>query len=473
METVLSQLDASEIAECTGGRLAYGSGSAEFSGVSIDTRTLQSKELFFAIRGPNHDGHAFIPKALSAGASGIIAEAEYVHPEEFPSNRVLVRVEDTHQALKDLAAAVRCKWRGTSIGLTGSIGKTTTKEFVAQILQDSYGVYRSPGNYNNLYGLPLAIFGLRTADSFGIFEMGMSAPGEIAEMCRIAEPNIGVITTVAPVHLEFFNSVEEIADAKAELAEALPANGVLVYNCDNRFVRTIAARFGGRKISFGSGDEADYRADRIELAGVAETRFRLHWKGFEKIATIPLAGAHYVMNALPAVVLGHLYGIAPENIIETLRRLQPSSMRGRILNFRNGFTVIDDSYNSNPEALKSMIGVLSRLPSFKRRILITGEMLELGDDSESLHYECGIFAAEAELDVIIGVRGAARETVRAAIENGMGEKQALFFPGVEEASEFIQGEIRDGDLILIKGSRGVRMETIIRKLRDVYDCTGA
>jgi len=469
MEYVVSQLKAIEIADCTGGQVAEGSGNLSFAGVSIDTRTLHSGELFFSIRGPRHDGHQFIPGALSGSARGVVAASDYTYPEAFPPQKVLIKVNDTHQALKDLATAVRNRWAGKAIGLTGSMGKTTTKEFAAQMLASACTVYRSPGNYNNLYGLPLAIFGLRSDDSVGIFEMGMSEPGEIAEMCRIAAPTIGIITNVAPVHLEFFNSLESIADAKAELVEALPADGTLIYNRDIPLVRNIAARFGGRKISYGLSRGADFCADEIEIISPEKTCFRLLYGGIDMIATIPLAGTHYVVNALPAIALGHLYGLAPERIVETLSRLEATSMRGRILRFSEGFTVIDDSYNSNPEALKSMIEVLSRLPKFQRRILVAGEMLELGTASKSLHHECGVFAARAQLDEIIGVRGDAREIVRAACESGMNDKQARFFQDVAEVSDFLKKEMRDGDLVLIKGSRGVHMETVIEDMRSVFE----
>jgi UDP-N-acetylmuramoyl-tripeptide--D-alanyl-D-alanine ligase len=208
------QLTAGDLESGTRGILIYGSRNARFSGISIDTRSLRAGDLFFAIRGPNQDGHRFIPDALSRGASGVVAESAYSYPGEFPGGRVLLKVENTHQALKDLAMSFRRRWPGILVAITGSMGKTTTKEFAAQILQSKLGVYRTPGNYNNLFGLPLALFGLNSVHAVGVFEMGMSAPGEIAEMCRIAAPSVGIITNIAPVHLEFFHSLE-IARSKA------------------------------------------------------------------------------------------------------------------------------------------------------------------------------------------------------------------------------------------------------------------
>jgi len=287
-------------------------------------------------------------------------------------------------------------------------------------------------------------------------------------MCRIAAPVVGIITNVAPVHLAFFDSLEKIAEAKGELAEALPSDGTLIYDADDQPVRGIAGRFVGNKISFGLSDLADIRADQIEIVGLDKTRFRLSCAGITRQATIPFAGAHYVMNALPAVALARQYNIALAQIIESLGKLQPVAMRGQILRFKEGFTVIDDSYNSNPRALMQMIEVLSKVPSFTRRILVAGEMLELGKDSDSLHFECGAFAASHGLNMVIGIQGAAREIVRAAKETGMPRSKVHFFANPDSAADFINGMVCEGDVMLIKGSRGVHMERVVQSLRSRF-----
>jgi UDP-N-acetylmuramoyl-tripeptide--D-alanyl-D-alanine ligase len=463
MAFMTSELTAAEVEAGTGGTLVHGSKDTIFANVSIDTRSLQCGDIFFAIRGPNQDGHRFIPDALSRGALGAVVERDYEYPGQFPA--VLVKVEDTHKALKDLAMAARRRWPGNLVAITGSMGKTTTRTFVAQVLQSAFAVYQTPGNYNNLFGLPLALFGLRLQHNFGIFEMGMSAPGEIAEMCRIAAPTIGILTNVAPVHLAFFNSVEDIAQAKEELAQALPPYGTLIYNADDRLVRDIAGRFAGRKISFGFSDLADVRADHVVIGCPEETRFDLCYPGTTRTASVPFAGAHYVMNALPAIALGHQYSIPPEQMVESLGQLQQASMRGGILRFAAGFAVIDDSYNSNPHALMKMIDVLSGIPSFVRRVLVAGEMLELGKDSDAMHFECGTYAASRRLDMVIGIQGAAREIVRAAWKSGMSDTQACFFDAADAAADFLGRVLRKGDLVLVKGSRGVHTEKILQSLR--------
>jgi len=463
-ESLMLQLTAGEIESAIRGHIEYGSRATVVSGISIDTRSLKPGDLFFAIRGPNQDGHRFIPEALSKGAAGAVAENGFAYPAVFPPGRLLLKAADTHQALKDLAAFYRRRWSGTLVAITGSMGKTTTKEFAAQILERKLCVYRTPGNYNNLFGLPLALFGLESAHDLGIFEMGMSAPGEIAEMCRIAAPSIGIITNIAPVHLEFFSSLEEIARAKGELVDALPLDGLLIHNTDDPLVEALADRFPGVKCSFGFTERAQVRAEHFEIRSLQESRFRLSCAGAVFNCIVPFAGKHNIMNTLPGIALGMKLRVEPEHMVQCLPRLRQPSMRGGILNFRQGFTVIDDSYNSNPRALMQMIEVLATVPCYDRRILLAGEMLELGKESPSLHCECGRFAAGHKIDLVIGVQGMAREIVRGAVESGLDDSRALFFATPEAALNFVADFLRARDLVLIKGSRGVHMEKIVQGL---------
>ncbi len=461
-EGVMLNINMGEAELSTRGVLVYGSRDMAVLAVSIDTRTLNPGDLFFAIRGIKNDGHQYIAEALNKGALGAVVDQQYTIPGSFPEGRILLKVADTHQALKDLAAQRRRRWSGSLVAITGSMGKTTTKEFAACVLQTQYSVYRSPGNYNNLFGLPLALFGLSAEDHIGIFEMGMSAPGEIAEMCRIASPDIGVITNVAPVHLEFFASVEEIAHAKEELAQNLSSGGTLIFNADDPLVQDIADRFTGHRICFGLSASADVRADEVEVVGLEETRFRLWCDGISQRAAIPLAGVHYLMNALPAIALGSHFHLHLQQMVENLKQLPQAPMRGQVLSFREGFTVIDDSYNSNPEALMRMIETFSQVPSYNRRILVAGEMLELGIDTNSLHYKCGSWAATCGVDVVVAVQGAAKEIAQAALAAGVPGSQVHFFSESNTASDFVACEVQKGDLVLIKGSRGVHMERIVR-----------
>lgn len=468
MDLVMSNMSAAQVASCTGGTLVSGSGTAAVSGVSIDSRTLKQGDLFFAIRGPRDDGHRYVPDVLARGAAGAVVATDYGMPPDFPADRVLLKVADTHRALKALAAYLRGLWQGSLVAITGSMGKTTTKEFSAHVLQTSFTVYRSPGNYNNLFGLPLALCGLGADDQIGIFEMGMSAPGEIAEMCRLAQPAVGVITNVAPVHLEFFAGIQEIARAKAELAAGLGSDGTLICNLDDPLVASIASSFKGRKTGFGLTEVSDVCASDIELVSLRETRFRITVGGRTRPASIPFAGRHCVMNALAAVALGVHYGIDLDQIIASLRQLRQNPMRGQVLTFEDGFTVIDDSYNSNPHALRMMIEALCGLPCSGRRMLVAGEMLELGPEAGRLHYECGARASRSGVDIVVAVRGAAREIVRGALESGMPTGNVYFFTEVDPATDFVTRAVKPGDVILVKGSRGTRLDRMIRALKAAY-----
>ena len=318
----MTGLTAGKIESAVNGTLARGSRDAVFSGVSIDSRTVASGEIFFAIRGPRMDGHKFIADVPSRGALGAITVEDYVPSGELPEKFVIIRVKDTHEALKALARSERLAWKGKLAAVTGSVGKTTTREFACQLIETRFEAYQTPGNYNNLFGLPLALLGLDARHEIGIFEMGMSAAGEIAEMCRIALPEIGILTNVAPAHLEFFASVEQIAEAKGELVDGLAPDGTLIYNADDPLVGKLAGRFGGKRISFGRSKNADVRADDVEISGLNATRFRLSCGGETLGAALPFAGEFYVMNALPGVALALSLGMTPEEIVPALERLR-------------------------------------------------------------------------------------------------------------------------------------------------------
>ena len=466
------RLTTAQIESAITGRLTRGERDLAFSGVSIDSRSAAPGEIFFAIRGPRMDGHGFIADVPARCALGAVVAEDYVPSAELPEKFVLIQVKDTHEALKALARSVRLAWNGKLAAVTGSVGKTTTREFAYQLIKTRFSVCRTPGNYNNLFGLPLAIFGLGAEHEVGIFEMGMSAAGEIAEMCRIALPEIGILTNVAAAHLEFFTSLKQIAEAKGELVDGLTPNGTLIHNADDPFVCKLAGPYGGKKISFGLSKSADVRAENIEIRSLNSTRFRLFGGGKAFDAVLPFAGRHYVENALPGVALALSLGMSLEEIIPDLKRLRQAEMRGRILRFREGFSVIDDSYNSSPRALQSMIETLAAVPGFSRRILFAGEMLELGTDAPRLHFECGEAAAENGIDMVVGIAGNAAEIVRAAAKNGSKKMTARFFETAEEAAEFAVENAGSGDLMLVKGSRAVRMEILINKLRASFIAAG-
>ncbi|MDE3135784.1 MAG: UDP-N-acetylmuramoyl-tripeptide--D-alanyl-D-alanine ligase [Acidobacteriota bacterium] len=442
------------------------------TGVSIDSRTIRPNELYFAIRGQRHDGHDFVRAALVAGAAAAVVDrARLANFAPDLQNRLL-GVDDTVKALGGFSRDVRRAWGAADhrllAAVTGSSGKTTTKEILAALIESRMPVLRSEGNLNNVYGLPLTLCRLEETHQAAVVELGMSRRGELTELARIAEPEIGVVTNVAPAHLEFFASVEEIALAKRELIENLAGSDPLaVLNADDPRVARFAGVARGRVVTFGRGEGADFRASSIEDRGVEGSVFNFEWKGGRARLALPLVGTHNVMNALAALAAGSAWGIGAEDARTVFPRLAATGHRGRVLRFREGFTVLDDCYNSNPAALAAMIEWLAGAGGFERRILAAGEMLELGPASASLHREAGRWAA-GRVDWIVGVQGNAEEIVRGAIEAGHPGERTRFFADAAEAAVFINELLRPGDLVVLKGSRGVRMERILELLTARY-----
>lgn len=420
-------------------------------GYSIDSRTVLPGELFFAVKGERLDGHDFVAQALEQGAAAAVVcggqRARYL------AKGPLLEVGDTLVALQTLAACVRRLWGKSVIGVTGSAGKTTTKEAITHLLSSRYRVLKSEGNFNNHFGMPLMILKLEPEHEMAVIEMGMSHAGEIAALARIAQPNTGVVTAVAPVHLESFASVADIARAKYELIAALPSNGTAVLNADDEYVSQFGRDFRGRVITFGLKPAADVSAANIESCGVQGSTFDLIAPGCIQPIELPLVGTHNIYNALAATAVALECGITPSEVASALATLQPSSKRGQILDIR-GVTVVDDCYNSNPKALNFMVDALATMPA-KRRIVVAGEMLELGPQAEQLHRQCGSHIAEAKIDQLIGVRGMASAMVEEAAKAGVA---AEFVATPEEAGAWLARETKPGDAVLLKASRGVKLE---------------
>jgi UDP-N-acetylmuramoyl-tripeptide--D-alanyl-D-alanine ligase len=444
---------------------------ARMAGVSIDSRTVQLGELFLAIRGPRHDGHGFVRQALDRGATAGVVARERVgeYPDEIRG--LLFAVDDTLGALHALARWAREAWRtarpGRVIGaVAGSVGKTTTKEILAALAGARFRVLKTQGNLNNEYGLPLTLLRLGEEYDAAVVELGMSHRGELAQLTQIAAPDVGVITRVAVEHLEFFASIEEIALAERELIENLDRPGaVAVLNADDARVAAFAQVARGPVLRFGVAKEAEFRAEAIEERGLAGSAFDFVFPGGRARLELPLIGRHNVMNALAALAAASVWGIGAEDARRVFPALVPADKRGVVARFAEGFAVIDDSYNSSPTALRALTELLAGTPGYRRRILVAGEMLELGESSAKLHRECGNFAGgRRELDWIFGVRGNAAEIVRAAVEAGHPRERMRFFEDSSEAAEFLAGFVAPEDLILIKGSRGVKMEKILEAI---------
>ena len=459
-----------EVAQALGLAVSAGlSPVARLAGVSIDSRAVGRGQLFIAIRGPRHDGHDFVAAALQVGAQAAVVASDRLSSYDSAIRGRLFAVPDTLAALQELARAVRRTWGRRIAAVTGSVGKTTTKEILAALLGAKFRVLKSEGNLNNEYGLPLTLLCLEPEDEAAVVELGMSHRGELRRLAEIAEPEVGVVTRVAPVHLEFFASIDEIALAKRELIEGLAGrDSVAVLNADDPRVSRFAEVARGRVLTFGCGAKAQFRAEKIQDYGAAGSEFEFVSPGERKRLALALPGRHSVGNALAALAAASVWDIGAAEAADVLRNIKVGEMRGRLLEFSTGFAVINDSYNSNPVALAAMIDLLKNTGNYRRRILAAGEMLELGPDSAHLHREAGRSAASQGLDCLVAVQGNAAEIVNGALEAGMPASQAHFFPDSSAAAAFVSDVVRPGDLLLVKGSRGVKMERIIEALRAKY-----
>jgi UDP-N-acetylmuramoyl-tripeptide--D-alanyl-D-alanine ligase len=422
-------------------------GSPMVTGYSIDSRTIGAGELFFAIKGDRFDGHDFVPAALERGAAAAIVGRDY------SGSGNLLRVGDPLLALQTLAREVRRMWGRTVIGVTGSAGKTTTKEAIAHVLATKYKVLKSEGNLNNHFGLPLQLLRIQPETEIYVSEMGMNHAGEITALAKIAEPNVGVVTNVAPVHLEFFGSIEGIAKAKKELIDALPTDGRAILNADDELVSKFSQGRKGRATFFGGGDGATVRSVNVVEHGASGSEFDVTHGGEKAHARLPLVGKHNINNALAAIAVGVEQGIPLKQAAEALSSLVPADTRGQIVEI-GGATVVNDCYNSNPKALQSMVDALLAMPAI-RHIVVAGEMLELGPAGEELHRACGRYMAKHGVTKLIGVRGLAKPMVESARSAGL---TAEFVETPEEAGTWLAANAMKGDAVLLKASRGVKLE---------------
>ena len=427
-------------------------------GYSIDSRTLNPGDLFIAIAGERFDGHNYVQAALEKGAVGAIVQAGKHIAGDSPR---LLQVEDSLKALQLLGAAARRLWGKPLLAVTGSAGKTTTKEILAHILSTRFRVMKSSGNLNNHIGLPLQLLKLEAEHDLGVVEMGMNHAGEIRALGELAHHDLAVVTAVAPVHLEFFESLAEIARAKYEIIETLHPGGVAVLNDDDDYVCQFGRDFKGKVVTFGIKRSADVSAKKVKLNGAEGSTFELTVGSVGEPVTFPLVGEHNIYNALAAAAAAMERGISPSQAAAALSSVAPPDKRGQVLNL-HGATIINDSYNSNPRALQAMIDTLASMKA-ERRILVVGEMLELGPTAEALHRECGKHAADKKIDMVIGVRGMARAVAEAACGSGT---QAQFVETPEQAGEWLARNLRQGDAVLLKASRGVKLERALEMLQE-------
>lgn len=457
----------------------------EIGSIVIDSREVRAGDVFFALSQPDYanngfngdfeDATKYVVPSLESGAAACV-----VRHDRFDENRGLLEpyvdrlvfVDDTIKALQNLAHGVYLGWNKPVVAITGSAGKTTAKELTAHVLESGgRRVLRNIKNYNNGLGHPLTVLNLAKDDSYdvAVLEMGMSTPmNEIQRLCAITPPDISVVLNVLPVHVEHLGSIENVANAKAEIVEGMKETGTAILNADDPRVLAMRPLSKGRVITFGIDSDADIRAKNIQFPRFGETRFELVTPDGQATVDFPLNGRHNILNALAAAAVGFSTGMTAEDIARALRTAVPPPQRGEVLHFKKGFTVVNDSYNSNPAALLSMVRtIVEGGMSAKRRIIVAGEMLELGSDEAAVHTQTGREIAEVGVDKLIGVRGLAAHLVEGAKDAGLAD--AEFAEHSDAAAELLLGQIREDDLVLIKGSRGVRTEKVIERLLEKFE----
>jgi UDP-N-acetylmuramoyl-tripeptide--D-alanyl-D-alanine ligase len=460
------RLTAAQAAAAMAGSLVAGPAGAAIGGVSIDTRTLKPGDLYVAIIGERLDGHRFVGEALRAGAAGIVVSDPSSVPPDVAAAVVAVQVDDTTRALQRLAQHVRRVSGSQVVAITGSAGKTTTKEIAADLLGTRFRVFRNQGNFNNHIGLPLSLLELRHGPEIAVVELGMNHAGEIRVLVNLAEPDVRVWTLVAEVHSAFFVSIDAIADAKAEILEGATPQSLVVANAADPLVMARVSTAPARLLTFGIGVPADVSAAGVIDRGLAGTRATVATPWGTAVADVPLLGRGHLANALAAMAVAGDYGVPIDAMVERLAATRPAPRRGEVWRLASGVTLVDDSYNSNPRALQCTLDAVAAERGCTRRLAVLGEMLELGDQAVALHEACGRAAAHAGLAHLLTVGGApAAAMASAAVAEGMPAAAVRHVGSSEAAAGVVVPMLRPGDVVVVKGSRGVRTDIVADQVR--------
>jgi UDP-N-acetylmuramoyl-tripeptide--D-alanyl-D-alanine ligase len=453
-------LTAGMVAQATGGHLA-GPAEQAFGSVSIDSRALATGALFVAIKGERFDGHAFVRDAVARGASGVMVSS----PVERPADAAVIEVADTIVALQHLGHVVRRRSGAKVVAITGSAGKTTTKEIAATLIAARHSVVRNAGNLNNHIGLPLSLLELRHGAEVAVMELGMNHAGEIRTLVGIAEPEVRVWLNVGDAHIGHFGSREAIAAAKAEILDGAGPATVVVANADDALVMRHVGGSAGRVITFGEAPRATVRAVRFDSRGFAGTAVDVETPAGPLALTVPLAGRAHVMNVLAGVAIALVFDVPYSAIPPAIAALQPVARRGTITTLASGASLVNDSYNASPTAVRSMLEALGATPVAGRRIAVLGEMLELGDAAYALHEECGRAAVACHVDELVAIGGpAAGGYVDGAVAAGLPRQRVHRFVDSASAADAVAALVRSGDLVLVKGSRGIRTDVVADRL---------
>jgi UDP-N-acetylmuramoyl-tripeptide--D-alanyl-D-alanine ligase len=455
----MPRLTFNQLASMTGGEVLQG-GDIETSSVVIDSREVKPDSVFFAIHGDRLDGHQFVPQALQTARGAVVSKAD----GPFPAGKGIVRVKDTTVALQQLARSIRDRYDFTLIGITGSAGKTTTKEMIATLIGTERRTFKSWGNFNNLIGNPLCIDNTPDDAQVVVSEMGMNHKGEIAQLAGWTHPDVGVYTNIGPVHIEFFGTVEKIAEAKRELLENLKPGGIVVLNADNEHVMRISKGFEGRKVTYGIDHDAQYRATNVRERGLLGTRFTIEAEGSKRELELALPGRHNLENLLAGIATARALGISWEGVARGVTEVRPAYHRGVVVPWR-GATIYDDSYNSNPYALSRTLDLMAQADVKGRRIAVIGDMLELGERELDFHRDAGKNIPRA-IDVVVGVGPRSKALLEGARGAGFAQDKLHQFPDSQSAGKFLIDFIRPGDLVLVKASRGIGLDKIVTTLQE-------
>ncbi|ABN52209.1 MAG TPA: UDP-N-acetylmuramoyl-tripeptide--D-alanyl-D-alanine ligase [Hungateiclostridium thermocellum] len=452
-------LKCEEVVKAVGGTLISGEVNTVFYNISTDSRNIKQGDLFIPLIGERFDGHNYIASALEHGALGSLTQKE---TEPFPG-KVLIKVSDTLKALRDLAVYYRQKFKIPFVGITGSVGKTSTKEMVAAVLSKGFKVLKNQGNFNNEIGVPLTIFNLDKSHEAAVVEMGMSGFGEISRLTSIVKPDIAIITNIGVSHIEKLGSKNNILKAKMEIFEGLNEKGLAILNGDDKLLYGLNNLLKFRTVFYGMEEGLDLRAYNVESLGEKGSTFDIEIRGKEYRVRIPVPGIHNVYNALAGIAVGIELGIPPEKIVEGIEEFSPGKMRLDIINY-NGLKIINDAYNASPQSMEAAIDVLKDISGEGRTFAVLGDMLELGEFSKSAHMEVGKYAASKGIDYIVAVGEYRSNIVRGAVEAGAKEEKVFEFKDNMDAAKFLKEFVKSGDVLLVKGSRGMKMEEIVNIL---------
>ena len=459
-ESPVPALTADDILRLTGGRLLARS-DRRIRGAAVDSRAVERGQLFVALPGERTDGHRFLPDAAERGAAAALVTRP---PDDLAAlgDMSVVRVADAVAGLHAVAAGWRTRFDPVVVGVTGSIAKTSTKEAVAAVLATRFTTLKNEGNQNNEIGLPLTVLRLGPEHEAAVLEMGMYVGGEIADLARIGKPSIGIVTAVQPVHLSRIGSLRAIERAKGELLEALPPNGTAILNADDPIVRRMDARTVARSVTYGFSPDADVHGEAVESGGVDGMRFVLRVGTERRPVTVPVLGRLGVHNALAATAAGLAAGIALDDIVTGLAGGWAAPHRAELVRLGR-VTIVDDSYNASPGSMEAALELLHGLPG--RRVAVLGEMLELGESHEEGHLAVGEAAGKV-VDLLIVVGDGARGIAAGARDAGMDPSRVLSAPDRDRALDLLRPRLRDGDVVLVKASRGIALDLLVDALRD-------